>query len=299
MFISDKIVFLELMKTGCTHIRDLLEELVGGKLVGKHNQATQDLFTEGRVFLGSVRDPWDWYVSLWGYGCHRKGTVFGNVTTHGIKFKGRHWKENPFSAAHELLHSRPNRLADKWKRTYQDINDPGAFREWLHMMHDKAFRPDVEGYAQCAAGQVTGYLTYSYLRLFACKKGETDALNAIRTSDQLVEFEARNCFIDHFIRNDHLESDLLDALKSAGFEFSANTESKVLSRPRTNTSSRKRNLGYYYDASSEQLVDYWDRLLVEKFGYVVPSLRGDVPDAPAVRVAGGAPVPGASITAAG
>jgi hypothetical protein len=297
MFISDKIVFLELQKTGCTHIRDLLGELVGGQLVGKHNQASPRLFTEGRVFLGSVRDPWDWYVSLWGFGCHRKGTVFGNVIKDGIKFRGRHWSTHPFSAFHELLQSRPNRLAHQWRRTYQDVNDPGAFREWLHMMHDKAFRPDVEGYAQSRAGQVTGYLTYSYLKLFACKKGNTDALNAITTSDQLVEYEARNCFIDHFIRNDHLESDLLAALKSAGFAVSAATESKVLSRPRTNTSSRKRNLDYYYDASSAQLIDYWDRLVVEKFGYSMPSVRPDLPEQPPVQLASSTPARGPSLTA--
>jgi hypothetical protein len=279
MFVSDKILFLELQKTGCTHIRELLEELVGGQLMGKHNQADRHLFTPGRIFLGSVRDPWDWYVSLWAFGCHRQGTVFGNVTTRGIKFKGRHWKDNPFTAMHELLQSRPNRIAHRWRRTYQDVNDPGAFREWLHMMHDKDNRPDVEGYAHCGAGRVAGYLTYSYLKLFACRKGETGVLNAIATDDQLADFEARHCFIDHFIRNDHLEADLLAALKSAGFEFSATTESKLLVRPRTNATSRSRNLGHYYDAASEQLVDRWDRLVASKFGYVMPSLRGGAAEA--------------------
>lgn len=299
MFISDKIVFLELQKTGCTHIRVLLEELVGGRLVGKHNQAGRDLFTGGRTFLGSVRDPWDWYVSLWAFGCHRKGTVFGNVTTRGIKFKGRHWKDNPFSAVHELLQSRPNRMADAWRRTYRDVNDPGAFREWLHMMHDKETRPDVEGYAHSGAGRFAGYLTYSYLRLFACRKGEADGLNAIATSDQLVDFEAKNCFVDHFIRNEQLESDLLAALKSAGFGFSAATESRVLERPRTNATSRQRSLGYYYDAPAEQLVGYWDRLVAAKFGYALPSMRGDLPDAATTfRPAGSAPVSGPTITAA-
>lgn len=297
MFISDKIVFLELQKTGCTHIRDLLDELVGGRLVGKHNQASRRLFSEGRIFLGSVRDPWDWYVSLWAFGCHRKGTVFGNVTKEGIKFKGRGWRTNPFSAVHELLQSRPNRIADKWKRTYQDVNDPGAFREWLHMMHDKEFRPDVEGYAQSGVGQVTGFLTYSYLKTFACKKGNMDALNAIATSEQLTDYEARNCFIDYFVRNEHLESDLLDALKSAGFEFSAATEAKVLSRPKTNTTSRKRKLDYYYDAPSEQLIDYWDRLVVEKFGYSVPSMREHPDEQAPIPLASGTPARGSSIAA--
>ena len=49
MFVSDSIVFMELHKTGCTHIRNLLKELVGGEFQGKHNQATPDLLTSGRT----------------------------------------------------------------------------------------------------------------------------------------------------------------------------------------------------------------------------------------------------------
>ncbi len=270
MFVSEKIVFVELQKTGCTHIRDLLHEFVGGNLVGKHNQAGRRLFSDGRVFLGSVRDPWDWHVSLWAFGCQRKGTVFGNVTKEGIKFKGRGWRTNPLRAFHELLQSSPHRNADEWKRTYRDADDPGAFRDWLRMMHDKASPPDVEGYAQSPLHRVAGFMTYSYLKTFACKKGEWAGLNAIATPAQLLEYEKGHCFIDHFIRNEHLESDLIGALKSAGVEVRAETESDVMSRPKTNATSRKRKLDYYYDAESERLVARWDRLIVDKFGYSAP-----------------------------
>lgn len=274
MFVSDRIVFLELQKTGCTHIRNLLEELVGGELVGKHNQAGPDLFSGDRFFLGSVRDPWDWYISLWAYGCDRKGTVFGNVTKKGLKVKGRGWKTNPYSAFRELLQSSPNRSPDKWKRTYQDVSDPGAFREWLHMMHDKDCLPDVgEGYRQSVLGRVAGLLTYRYMRLFACRKGEPDGLHALSTFDQLAEHERKNCFIDHFIRNENLESDLLAGLKQAGFKIPGETESEIASRPRTNTSSRKYGADYYYDRGTEALIADRDRLVVEKFGYVAPSRR--------------------------
>src|SRR6476619_6662167 len=95
MFISDRIVFLELQKTGCTHIRDLLRELVGGQLVGKHNQARRRLFIEGKSFLGSIRDPWDWHVSLWAFGCQGKGSVHISVTVDGLRIKGRGWTRNP------------------------------------------------------------------------------------------------------------------------------------------------------------------------------------------------------------
>jgi hypothetical protein len=273
MFISDRIVFLELQKTGCTHIRDLLRELVGGQLVGKHNQASRRLFTEGKSFLGSIRDPWDWHVSLWAFGCHGQGSVYLSVTVDGLRIRGRGWTRNPFSAAYELLHSQPNSNVPKWKRVYQDARDPGAFREWLYMMYDAEARPDAEGYAHCSMSRVAGFLTYSYLKTFACKGGGHAGLNTINSVAELSEYEKQHCFIDHFIRNENLESDLIRALKLTGHEISAGTEQKVLSRPRTNATSRKRTLGYYYDEETEKLVSSWDKLIVDKFGYVAPSSR--------------------------
>jgi hypothetical protein len=274
MFVSDRIVFLELQKTGCTHIRNLLKELVGGELVGKHNQAGPDLFSGDRFFLGSVRDPWDWYISLWAFGCDHRGAVFGNVTKQGIKIKGRGWRTKPYSAFRELLESRPNRNSEKWRRTYEDVSDASAFREWLHMMHDKEYLPDVgESYSRSALGRVAGLLTYRYMRLFACRKGEPDGLDVFSTFGQLAEHERKHCFINHFVRNENLESDLLAALRQTGFKISGQTESEIVLRPKTNTSSRKYGPGYYHDRETEALIADRDRLVVEKFGYVAPSLR--------------------------
>lgn len=274
MFVSDRIVFLELQKTGCTHIRNLLKELVGGELVGKHNQASPALFSGGRFFLGSVRNPWDWYISLWAYGCDRKGALFANLTQEGLKIKGRGWRTNPYAALRGLLGSSPNRNAEAWKRVYADVNDAGAFREWLRMMHDWQYLPEIgEGYRQSGLSRVTGLLTYRYMKLFACKEGEPDRAAALSTFDDLVEYERKHCFIDHFIRNENLESDLLAGLKLAEIGIPAETESNVVSRPKTNTSSRKRGTAYYYDSAAEALVADRDRLIVEKFGYHAPGSR--------------------------
>lgn len=274
MFVSDKIVFLELQKTGCTHIRNLLKEIVGGKFVERHVQADRHLFTDGRIFLGSVRDPWDWHVSVWAYGCDGRGDFFSNVTTKGVRIKNRGWKLHPYSTLIEYLECRPNRHPEQWKRTFRDVNDPGAFRQWLHMLHDETYWPDVgEGYWRSGLSRFAGLLTYRYMKLFTCKKGELAALRSVSTPEQLVEHEMGNCFIDHFIRNEKLESDLLDALKFTGAEVSQETASKIESRPKTNTSSKKHGPRYYYDAETEKLVGDRDRFIIDKFGYLAPSLR--------------------------
>lgn len=285
MFVSDKIVFMELQKTGCTHIRNLLREIVGGEFVERHIQADPRLFTEGRSFLGSVRDPWDWHVSLWAYGCDNKGDFHSNVSTHGIRIRKRGWRLHPYSTLLEYLQSRPNRHAEQWRRTSLDVNDAGAFRQWLYMLHDETYWPDVgEGYWRCPLNRFAGLLTYRYMKIFACRKGELDALRAVSTPGQLAEHEKEHCFIDHFIRNEKLEPDLLAALELMQVEIPRKVAAGMALRPRTNASSKKHGPRYYYDADTEKLVANRDRLIVEKFGYLAPSSRNlEAAGSPAFR----------------
>jgi len=271
MFVSDRIVFVELQKTGCTHIRKLLKEIVGGELIDKHNQAGSHLFTGDRFFLGSIRNPWEWYVSHWAYGCDGKGTVYYNVTTEGWRGRGRGWKKHPVQTLADLLQSRPNRHAQAWRRTYRDANDPGAFREWLHMLHDPAYRSDIgEGYWKWPASRFAGLLTWRYMKLFTCREGGLGTLKSIATPEQLAGHESGECFIDCFVRNERLESDLLDALARADIVVPPATVEAIRLRPKTNASSKKHAAQYYYDAATEKLVGDREKLIVEKFGYLAP-----------------------------
>lgn len=274
MFVSDKIVFLELQKTGCTHIRNLLKELVGGEFVERHVQADPRLFANGKFFLGSIRDPWDWHVSMWAYCCDGKGDFLSNVATTGIRLRNRGWRRHPYSLFIELLQSRPNWHSGQWKRTFRDVNDAGAFRQWLYMLHDRTYWPDVgEGYWRFGLNRFAGLLTYRYMRLFTCKKGGLGALRAVSTPEQLAEHDMKHCFIDCFIRNEALESDLLAALQLAKFEIPTEAAAAMMSRPRTNASSKKHGPRYYYDAEAEKLVGDRERFIVDKFGYLAPSAR--------------------------
>src|SRR5215471_4451854 len=80
MLISEKLIFIELQKTGSTHIKGLLRKLVGGENDGKHNVPSEELITSGKKFVASVRDPWAWYLSLWSYGCLQKGELYERLT---------------------------------------------------------------------------------------------------------------------------------------------------------------------------------------------------------------------------
>lgn len=274
MFVSKNIVYLELHKTGCTHIRSVLKELIDGKLISKHNQASSSLFGKGRKFLGSVRDPWEWYTSLWAYGCDHRGSVYGHLTKKVVKMRWPVWKQDPYSALLEFL-TRLARDNGKWQDTYKDVNDAEAFRTWLFRIHDQKYLHHIgEGFGSHSLSQFSGLLTYRYLKLFCTKAEEATKLYGLSTFDQLLDYDNKCCFIDRIIRNENLEIDLVNALEDFGVELSSQTKAELLTRPKTNASSRKHGPGYYYDNESEQLVAQREKLIVGKFGYIAPSMRG-------------------------
>jgi hypothetical protein len=269
MFITKDLVFLELHKTGCTQIYYILDHVFDGKMIGKHNQASPDLFEEEKVFIGSIRDPWEWYTSLWAYGCDQRGAVYHKVTREKKSIRGLGWRRNPYKAFLKLFHSRD---PQKWKDTYSDVDDAEAFREWLYMMHDPKYQPDIEeGYSDSAVSQNAGLLTFRYLYLFCTKDGEWNNLNKLSTLDEISNYENEQCFIDYFIRNENLEKDIFRCIKEIDEELPDHTKKKILTTRRINASSKKYGPEYYYDAATEELVAEREQLIIDKFRYTAPS----------------------------
>lgn len=251
MIVSNTLAFIELHKTGCTHIGNLLVTMFGCIQRGKHNPPPPALLRSERKILGSVRNPWDWYVSLWAYGCDKKGLVY-NLSTQAI---------TPNSND-----QRPAKNPKKWKDCYTDVNDASAFQMWLQMMNDENYWNDFgEGYGYSPVAQYTGLLTYRYLNLF-CHR----VASRITSAEDIKVFEEKNCFINNFIRMENLEDDFIAALQACNIEISKKQKREIYSIKKTNTSSRKAETAYYYDDASIQLISERESIIIDKFSYQAP-----------------------------
>ena len=292
MFYSDKLIFIELPKTGCSHIRRLLSEIVGGTLEGKHNYPPTE-FLEGSVpFVGSIRNPWELYVSMWAFGCDHKGGLYERATKPrciGIKNffdlrKIYYQTTSPhcrwgFNARKKLRHiptlfmNEVARKPDGWKSLYTFADDPEGFRRWLHRIHDPAYRYDFgEGYGFSAIHGFAGLLTYRYLSLFCRNNKQLFSKKSLPNYESLRAFEKENLYISHFIRNEKLEEDLIDALNACNVEVSEGQEELIFKAQKTNTSSKSHGVEYYYDRETVELVKVREKLIIERFGYPPPLL---------------------------
>jgi len=259
MLVSKKLVFLELQKTGSTHIKQLLKKTVGGVSDGKHNQATPELRASGRGFIGSVRDPWSWYLSLFTYGCQEKGGVFIRTTNP------KQWAK--LSEAEKATPGFEHYNAEYCRSLYTDPENADNFRAWLRLVCATGPQRRVleDGFFDSPISSIGGLMTFRYFLLFVDVGTAIPA--TIKTQKALREFEAEHRFVPHIVRNESLAEDLILAVQACGAKLSDADCALIREAPKTNTSARKAPRSHYYDEASIKLVEQREKFIIQKFGY--------------------------------
>ncbi len=269
MFIAEKLLYIQLQKTASTHITKLLKELVGGNQQKKHSLPS--LSTNADFVLGSIRNPWDWYVSLWSYGCKNKGGLYQRLTHRtNLLYRIRLLKTSPFSNYGHFLKGAVSSFFKpkyKWKEVYTDANNPFLFQSWLKMLLDPKRKYDLcELYAESKLCPNYGFLTYRYMNMF-CKKREWLYLGKRNLSLEDIEFyNKKNNIVDYFIHIENLEDDFVKAITKAGYSLEPEVKNKILNKDKSNTSTRQSYI-YYYDKQAVKLIEEKEAFIIKTHGY--------------------------------
>lgn len=266
MYVSDDLIFLQLQKTACSHIASILKSCVRGKTIGKHGPLTFD--AGDRRIVGSIRNPFDWYVSLWSYGCLGRGAVRTTLTTGApmltlrtLRERASHpsrWKEVPPILALNLVHRKA-----EFEALYTDPDDPELFRAWLQRVLQGPGRPYIEGdYPTQPVDERLGLLSFRFLHLFTDFQAWTDRRATLRSQADVWQFYQEHAICSTFIRNERLEQDLAVLLCDMGIQ----TTAEELRRDKVNA-SKHRPYTEYYDDASVALVRDRDGLICDLFSY--------------------------------
>ncbi|KZZ09852.1 hypothetical protein A3750_08500 [Oleiphilus sp. HI0079] len=272
MMVSDELVFLELHKTGGTHIGRLMEKYLGGHREGKHNRLPAEY--KSRFVFGSVRNPWDWYVSLWAYGCLGKGSVHQQTTSRiSPLYYYRELNKEMGHDSFELKYAARQCVNDvfvkdraAWEWCYEDANDPEKFRTWLQLVLNPENSLDLrEGYGFAKISKQHGLMTYRLFKLFTSFDLFSLENAAVANLDNAWKDER---IVDYVIRNEELEKGFVAALDKANYGLSDEHRSEILggANKRTNVSKRGEK-EVYYDETSINLVASRESFIVDTFGY--------------------------------
>jgi hypothetical protein len=272
MFINDRLIYLQMHKTGCTHIARLLKEHVGGEKRTTHSLLT---FDKGeRTVIGSVRNPWDWYVSLWAYGCSGRGALRHLLTSPFISLKQVKAAAAGFpgapvdAAAHALgqLGRSPMRHRS-WEATYGDPNDVARFRSWLKRVMSPEGKLDLgEGFALSSIRSFAGLFTYRFVKLNSDYRQWPKGTRSVKSQDDLERYWEEASVLDVCIRNEQLHQDLEKALVVAGYDL----EEVGLPEDYRRNKSDHRPTEEYYDDETDALIREQESFLIRHFDYSSP-----------------------------
>ncbi len=267
MFISEELIFLQLQKTAGSHIAAKLSSHLDGYIMAKHGSL--DFDPGDRLVVGSVRNPWDWYVSLWSYGCGSAGGVQGLLKgahfTTALRVAGAAWRQPTlWSGALRDIAVHTRRDPAFWKDVYADPHDPERFRRWLNAILSSEGRCLLGAdYAARPLAGFAGFYTYRFLSVFTPLQIWRSKANTMRCVEDISPFFERYGAVHTLIRNERLEEDLAAVFARIG---RPDVSADSLRGDRVNASQRG-EVETYYDETTRALVMQSDPFMVEYFGY--------------------------------
>ena len=281
-------------KTACTHIASLLSKHIGGQQIGlnyqKHNWLSD--YETKKYICGSIRNPWEWYVSTWAFGCQGEGTIHNRVIIPDFQkflefFKHKLLSDyNPFSfnnvqLGDTWLHFK-NEIKKPvilWRDTYKDYQKPEKFRKWLKLIYDPERKRDFnEGYSESSVSNYAGLMTYLYCNFFIKNFFQTKNFRGLKTFEELREFDKKNNILNFTIKVESLENDFIQMLEKFGYKIDVKTKNLILNSGRTNTSEHLKP-SFYYDEETINLVAEKEKLIIEKYRYTPPEISSKTQNA--------------------
>ena len=240
----EKFIYLDMYKTGSTYIDSLLKRLVEGQPVRRTRHAP---ITKGRPFFwkqgkyafATVRNPWDWYVSMWAYSIKQPNVLF-------------------FRDVRKVLGPEGS------KKLFDAENPKESFATWLRALADPKFLNSV------MIGHP--YSKTSLMRVTTPHPALAMGWWNIRNMDQAIAHQKRWALYDKAFKSETLTEDfsafVLENKDKLGFKKNARRILEKNAPVQKNTSNRTLSTYRdYYTDELRQLVATRDRLVIELFGY--------------------------------
>ncbi len=283
MFVTDKLIYLQMQKTACTHIASLLSKHIGGQKIGKHNYLED--FKTKKYICGSIRNPWDWYISLWAFGCKTAGSGFlhwkltntGFLTFSNFLDFVKNDEYGPYNFTNiqikdvlDYFFNEFKKPIFSWRDSYKNHKSPECFRKWLKLIYDPARSRDLyEGYSISSLSKFAGLMTYRYCGFFHRDFFNFNKFKNISNIVELRKFDKNNNILDYIIRVESLEEDLIKMLEKVGYALDEKTKDLIRNSGKTNVSSHLKT-SHYYDEETIKLIAEKEKFIIEKYNYKPP-----------------------------
>lgn len=277
MLNSEKLILVELHKTGSSRLKKFLSDVLGGESSGKLAVYSDELAAQGKPIVGVVCDPLSFYLDQWRAGCAGKGEIYKRLTDdkRWDLMRSRQTNRNA-KVAKDATKAEARAALLTWNAEYAkthwyaDANNANAFREWLCSLlavRGTSILID-HGYQVSPVRKLAGYMTYQYCIKFI--RNAENMEHSVNTLDALRALNARDAITTHFVRVESAGEDLPKVLDAVG--VSLTEEQRTTAEGFKRRGADTKAVRTFYDDETLALVAEREAIINELFGY-----GGDVP----------------------
>lgn len=230
--------YLQNQKTGCTMVETFLRQHCSEDIVRYEKHKAPLQWKNDKVYLISVREPLDSYLSLFNYGLDGKGEMFGRLRSAG--------KVDLYA------------------------NGIGGFGYWLEFLLDPANARLIYPSGCGAAAPIVGLVSCRFLRLATAGFEKECARLGSRAA--FTDFLTNTRMVDKVIRYENLQNELMELVNStlSHVFIDRNDALKWLAvSPRINSSNRRENPGAALLTAAQRA------LLIEREWYLYQNLYSE------------------------
>lgn len=269
MFISNKICFVEFGKTGCSFIREIFSKKIkDGVLTKIHDSITDELMLSDKIKVGSIRNPYDWYISLWSFGClmQKRDPLFSNLTKRKLNPKRIINIKGNYKEKVHFLFDQFRKDINFNKELYSNPYNTDNFKNWIKLLFDNKKKNYIgEHYSISNTNKFIGYMTFHYLIRFTNKNFHHELFDkSLISYDDIKKFYLKNNYIDNFIVFEKLNESLVNLFNLIDLNVS---EEDLNKEKPVNKSKRLPNIDEYFDEETKGFVKKYDALIFEMHNY--------------------------------
>jgi len=256
-------IYLDLEKTACSHIRKLiLKYFEDAQDTNKHKVLCSKDDIKNKTIIGSVRHPYDWYVSHYLYGFHKGGAI-----RHSFKRKFKNHIINMslldlykigFPPLKKFYKNESKDEFKKWLFSIMSNKSKYFFNKYNYQKKESYFHSNSFRYHQIP-NQKIGLFTHHFLNMYFIN------YSTLHPNDfcKVNEYSVSGLLPEHFIKVENLESDFYKVFSM--FNTSLNIED-LKKQKKTNALSNYK-ISDYLDEECKTLIRQKDNYIFELFDY--------------------------------
>ena len=264
MILGKKFFITEMPKTGTTFLRNYFAQYKDVELTIHHetiNQNKKYNLLNFKCRIGVIRNPYEWYLSIWKSTCkEKKGSpIYSDLVS--IRVKLRRLKFNKRLIGYMLGQITKDRK--KLSSLFENVHSKKNFNKFLDIMLNFKNRHLIGSEYSFVPFKNLGYMTYIFFSQNVLRKNYNIVYNSSYKLKDILKYNNLNLYTNIFFKTENLNHDLKKFLTRNKIEIKS---LKILDKNST-FKILKKNYKNFFTTRSISLINKKEDYIFKKFNY--------------------------------